>query len=152
MPGVAAFLDLTQSGEGFSPSLRLGMLEGIRTGLQEPEGTTSFRLVAGVGELCPAALGNSGSWLFRPCLRGSYGVLRASGSVAGNVTTEQHPWATLGVALRLEWAWSKIASVEFSGGPSAALVRSRFLLGERVFHETAPVAGWLGLGLVVRLD
>jgi hypothetical protein len=152
MPGVAAFLDLTRSGEGFSPSLRLGMLEAIRTGLEEPEGTTSFRVVAAVAEICPAALGISDSWLFRPCVHGSYGVLRASGSVAGNVNTERHPWATLGVALRLEWAWSEIASVELSGGPSAALVRSQFWLGERVFHETAPVGGWLGLGLVVRLD
>ncbi len=152
MPGVSASLDLTRAGEGFSPSLRLGLHEAIRTGLQEPEGNTAFRLVAGAAEVCPAVLGSGESWLIRPCVHGTYGVLRASGSAAGNVSTERHPWATVGVALRLEWAWSKIASVELAGGPSAALVRSRFLLGERVFHETSPVAGWLGLGLVVRLD
>ena len=152
MLGVSAFLDVTRSGEGFSPSLRLGVQEAIRTGLREPEGTTSFRLAAAAAEICPLALGSGESWLFRPCVHGSYGSLRATGSVAGTVSTERHPWAMVGGALRVEWAWSRIASAELAGGPEAALVRSRFFLGERVFHETATVAGWLGVGLVVRLD
>jgi len=152
LPGVGAFFDVARTGDGFAPAFRLGVQEAIRTGLREPEGTTSFRLVAGVAELCPVALEVSESWTLRPCAHASYGSLRASGSVAGNVTTESHPWAAAGVALRLEWAWSRIASIELAGGPSAALVQSRFWLGERVFHETAPVTGWLGLGLVVRLD
>jgi hypothetical protein len=152
LPGVGAFFDVARSGDGFAPAFRLGVQEAIRTGLREPEGTASFRLVAGVAELCPVALGVSDSWTLRPCAHASYGSLRASGSVSGNVTTESHPWATAGLALRLEWAWSRIASIELAGGSSAALVDSQFWLEGRAFHETAPVTGWLGLGLVVRLD
>jgi hypothetical protein len=150
LPGAGGFLEFSTMRQGLSPSVRVGLHHSFATPFTTHGTRATFGLTSGVVTACPLAWLPANDWAVRPCVAGSYGSLVASGSGTA-APTERHPWASVGGALALEFGPLPELSFELRTAVEAAVVSSRFMTGDAVLHETAPVSGRLSLGIIGHL-
>jgi hypothetical protein len=145
LPGVEPFLELTTWRPGWSPAFRIGFRQAWRGDFATDETRVSFRLAAGTANACPVAWLPASRLAFRPCLVASVGSLEASA-----YRTERHPWLGVGGGIRLEAELLRFLAIDVQAASEVAGTQGRFHLDGTRFHETAPVVGWLEVGLAAR--
>jgi hypothetical protein len=150
MSGVEASLRVGVELGAVFPELGLGLRRIARSDFPVNDARAMFLLTSGVVSLCPFAAEIGEAVSLRPCAVASYGDLEASGEGVENPRSESHPFAGVGLGLRLEAALLPPLSLEVSLSSEAALIKSRFHIEGDKFHETAPVAGYAVVGLILR--
>jgi hypothetical protein len=151
MSGVEASLRVGVELGAVVPELELALRRITRSDFPVNDARATFLLTSGVVSLCPFVAEIGEMVFLRPCAVASYGDLEASGESVENPRSESHPFAGAGMGLRLEAALLPPLWLEVSLSSEAALIKSRFRLEGDTFHETAPVAGYAAVGLILRL-
>lgn len=150
MPGFGAVLHVAYERDGvFSPALRVSFSHFARGDFVVPGGAADFALDVGTLELCPARA-EAGPWRVYPCLRGTGGELRASGSETLGPVARGRPWWEVGAAVVVLVHPSGSLELGLTLAAGWPLVRDTFQFEPLEFHTVSALALTGGLGAGVR--
>jgi hypothetical protein len=150
MPGFGAVLQVAYERDGvLSPALRLSYSHFARGDFVVAGGTADFSLDVGTLELCPVRA-EAGPWRIYPCLRGTGGELRASGSETVGAVARGRPWWEVGAGVVVLVHPSRSLELGLTLAAGWPLVRDTFQFEPLEFHTVSALALTGGLGAGVR--
>jgi hypothetical protein len=147
--GAELALDFTW----LAPSVRAGAAYATGDTSVDARGGAEFRLLAFAGRVCPHVFSLAPRWSLAACASLELGELTARGVSTPNRLVQRMPWASLGVAPRVELALGRFAAFEAELGLRGIVRHDRFVFEPDAaeVYDVPRVAPHVSVGVSARL-